>query len=227
MLKALLFDLDGTLANTDPIHFQVWRDLLREYGLEIDPDFYRANFSGRRNQEIVKDLLPQLSEQAGEELSIRKEAEFRDRAETSLAPTAGLLDLLKWMDEHGLQRAVVTNAPVENAEFMLRVLHLNEVFATVILGDELPVGKPDPLPYQMALEQLGIRADEAIVFEDSTSGILSAVRASIPTVGVASTHSHEELYELGCILVIDDFCNPHLQELLDRSLTQSSVASSL
>ncbi|PSB18160.1 hydrolase [filamentous cyanobacterium CCP2] len=227
MLKALLFDLDGTLANTDPIHFQTWRDLMMPYGLEFDTEFYQANFSGRRNQEIIADLLPQLSEQAGNELSQRKEAEFRDRAETLLTPTPGLFDVLDWTDAQKLQRAVVTNAPIENAEFMLRVLRLNETFATVILGDELPAGKPDPLPYRMALEQLGINADEAIGFEDSASGIQSAIGAGIMTVGVASTHSHEDLYQLGCILVIDDFSDPRLWELLHRSMDEASLVSSL
>jgi HAD superfamily hydrolase (TIGR01509 family) len=224
MLKALLFDLDGTLANTDPIHFQTWRDLMQTYGLAIDEVFYRANFSGRRNQEIVKDLLPQLSELEGEALSLQKEAEFRDRSAQVLSPTVGLLDLLNWIEQQGLAQAVVTNAPVENAEFMLRVLGLAETFKTVVLGDQLPAGKPNPLPYQVALEKLGITAKEAIVFEDSASGIRSAIGAGIQTIGVASTHPHEDLYALGCELVIDDFSNPQLWELLHQR-TQASLAS--
>jgi HAD superfamily hydrolase (TIGR01509 family) len=223
MLKALLFDLDGTLANTDPIHFQTWKDLLQGYGLEIGLEFYQANFSGRRNQEIISDLLPQLSTEVSNQLSLQKEADFRVRAETLLTPTEGLLDVLEWMDRHHLKRAIVTNAPAENAAFMLRVLNLKEVFATVILGDELPVGKPDPLPYKIALNQLGITAEEAIVFEDSDSGIRSAVGAEIMTIGVASTHSYEKLYELGSSLVIDDFRDRQLWKLLGDRVAAAPV----
>lgn len=216
MLKALLFDLDGTLADTDPIHFQTWRGLLLDYGLDIDPAFYRAKFSGRRNQEIVKELLPQLSDEAGEQLSWEKEAAFRVQAESLLVPMPGLASVLTWADSQHLQRAIVTNAPVENAQFMLRVLKLEEIFPIVILGDELPKGKPDPLPYQTALEQLGVTASEAIAFEDSSSGLRSAIGAGIPTVGVASTHAPEELYGLGATLVVKDFTAPQLWDWLQR-----------
>lgn len=217
MLQALLFDLDGTLADTDPIHFQTWHDLLLDYGLEIDTAFYRANFSGRRNQEIVKDLLPQLSEAEGDELSQRKEAEFRRCSQASLTPMTGLADVLQWTAASQIKQAVVTNAPVENARFMLQVLQLETVFPIVILGDELPKGKPDPLPYQIALDRLAVNAENVIAFEDSPSGIRSAVGAGIPTVGIASTHDPEELHELGTILVVNDFTDPSLWYLLHQS----------
>lgn len=227
MLKALLFDLDGTLADTDPIHLQTWRDLLLNYGLTIDSAFYRAKFSGRRNQEIVKDLLPQLSEQEGEQLSQQKEADFRDRAAALLTPTPGLPKILAWTETQNLKRAVVTNAPVENVQFMLRVLKLEAVLPIVILGDALPKGKPDPLPYQIALQQLEVEASETIAFEDSTSGLRSAIDAGIPTVGVASTHTPDELYAIGATLVIQDFTDPRLWEWLERGSLGISLASSV
>lgn len=229
MLKALLFDLDGTLADTDPIHFQTWRELLLKYDLAIDPAFYRAKFSGRRNQEIVKELLPQLSDEAGEQLSQKKEADFRVQAESLLTPMPGLSEILTWSETQNLKRAIVTNAPVENARFMLRVLNLEEMFPIVILGDELPQGKPDPLPYQTALQQLGVAAAEAIAFEDSSSGLRSAIGAGIPTVGIASTHEPEELDAIGATLVIKDFADSRLWDWLQHEddLQEQSLFSSV
>lgn len=216
MLKALLFDLDGTLVDTDAIHYQTWQVLMSNYGLEINPDFYRAKFSGRRNQEIVKELLPQLSEAEGEQLSWQKEADFRVQAESLLTPMPGLSEVLTWAAAQNLKCAVVTNAPVENVQFMLRVLKLDNTFPIVILGDELPRGKPDPLPYQAALQQLGVTAAEAVAFEDSPSGLRSAIAADIPTVGVASTHAPDELYAIGATLVIKDFLDTQLWNWLRR-----------
>lgn len=229
MLKALLFDLDGTLADTDPIHFQTWRELLLQYDLAIDPAFYRAKFSGRRNQEIVQELLPQLSDEAGEELSQKKEAGFRVQAESLLTPMPGLSEVLAWAEAQNLKRAVVTNAPVENARFMLRVLNLEEMFPIVILGDELPQGKPDPLPYQTALQQLGVAATEAIAFEDSSSGLRSAIGAGIPTVGIASTYEPDQLYAIGATLVIKDFADSRLWDWLQHEdhLQEQSLFSSV
>lgn len=216
MLKALLFDLDGTLADTDPIHFQNWRDILQPYGIAIDRPTYRAKFSGRRNQEIVPEILPQLTLAEGDELGQRKEAMFRQQAAAVLQPMPGLLELLKWTDQQQLQRAIVTNAPVENVEFMLNLLHLDSEFPLVVLGDELPKGKPDPMPYLAALDQLMVTAAETIAFEDSPSGIRSAVAAGIPTVGIASTHEPQKLSDLGAFLVVNNFTSADLLTLLHQ-----------
>lgn len=224
MLKALLFDLDGTLANTDPIHFATWKDVMKNYGLELDREFYDKHFSGRLNTAIVANLLPQLSVEEGEQLSWQKEAEFRRRARGELQPLPGLMDLLEWVNSQQLQQAVVTNAPVENAEFMLQVLQLDQQFETVVIAEQLERGKPDPLPYQVALERLGVSAEAAVAFEDSPSGIRSAVGAGVLTVGIASTHAPEELYAVGAKLVVKDFADPQLDDLLKFSLTRSPHA---
>jgi HAD superfamily hydrolase (TIGR01509 family) len=221
MLKALLFDLDGTLSHTDPVHYDTWFDLLLEYGIEINPDLYKTHFSGRLNEAIVRDLLPQLSPQEGIELSDRKEAEFRRRAATQLRPLPGLRDVLAWMEEQQLLRAIVTNAPRANAEFMVQVLQVQSHFPLVILGDELERGKPDPLPYQVALERLGVQPDEALVFEDSPSGLQAAIAAGIPSIGVATSQPAEILQATGAKFVISDFCDRPLWELLEQ-LSHSS-----
>ncbi|NJP08274.1 MAG: HAD family phosphatase [Leptolyngbyaceae cyanobacterium RU_5_1] len=214
MLTALLFDLDGTLANTDPIHFRTWQDMLRDYGLTIDRPFYEKHFSGRLNAAIVRDLLPHLSREEGQQLSWRKEAEFRKRAAGELQPLAGLPELLTWSNRQQLKQAVVTNAPAENAQFMLQVLGLADHFDTVVLAEELERGKPDPMPYQVALERLGVSCKAAIAFEDSPSGIRSAVGAGILTVAIASTHPPQNLHTLGATLTVANFADPGLDELL-------------
>lgn len=227
MLKALLFDLDGTLAETDSLHFLIWQAFLREYGVEIDRSDYKAKISGRLNPDIVVDLLPQLSLAEQEDFIWRKEAEFRNRAD-SLTRLPGLSDVLDWATQKELKQAVVSNAPRENAEFMLKALHLEATFDTVVLGDDLPMGKPDPLPYQEALRRFNLTKDEAIAFEDSPSGVRSAVAAGVPTVGIASTYDPEELRQLGCLLVISDFTAPALFAFLEArlALTNPSVSHS-
>lgn len=204
MLKAILFDLDGTLVNTDPLHYQTWQEILRDYGMEIDRTFYKSKISGRLNPLIIQDLLPHLSLEAGQQLADCKEARFRDMA-LSLTPLAGLLELLAWIETQGLQKAVVTNAPVENVNFLLKVLKLADIFDTVVLGEEATAGKPDPACYKLALNQLSICAKEAIAFEDSPSGIQAAVGAGIYTIGVASTYEPHVLLQVGASMVIPDF----------------------
>ncbi|NES78634.1 MULTISPECIES: HAD family phosphatase [Okeania] len=214
MLKAILFDLDGTIVNTDPLHFQVWKEILNNYGIVIDHNSYKEKISGGTNPTILKKLLPHLSTTEVEELADYKEAKFREMA-TNLEPMTGLLEFIAWVKKQKLQKAVVTNAPPENAEFMLDVLQLTDTFPLVILGGVMTVAKPDPAPYKLCLEKLEISPEEAIVFEDSRSGIKSAVGAGIYTVGVASTHEPESLLEVGASIVINDFSDEKLQQLLD------------
>lgn len=211
MLKALLFDLDGTLADTDPIHRQVWADLLRPYGYEVNATFYEQHISGRLNPDIVQALLPHLSPAAERQFSADKEAQFRQAA-TQLKPLAGLLDLLAWAQQQALATALVTNAPRDNTEFMLNTLALANQFHPVVVAAELPQGKPDPLPYQEALRHLEIAPEEALVFEDSATGVRSAVAAGVVTIGVATSHRPDHLLELGASLVITDFADPQLRQ---------------
>ncbi len=224
MLKAILFDLDGTLANSDPLHFKIWQDILREHGVEMDHAAYKVKISGRQNPEIIQDLLPHFSVEASEELAEFKEAQFRQQAQ-QLQPINGLMDLINWVDNQPLKKAVVTNAPKENAAFMLDALQLTQRFPLVVLGDEMTAGKPDPEPYRFCLEQLNIDPSEALVFEDSPSGIRSAIGAGIETIGVASTHEPEALKQLGVSLVIDDFMDKTMWSQLKAlsSETQSHL----
>lgn len=211
--NTILFDLDGTLTSTDALHFQTWQDILKEYDLAIDPAFYDRHFSGRLNQDIIPDILPQVSLDEAIALGDRKEAEFRRRAVESLVPLPGLLALLDWIETHQLKKAIVTNAPRKNAEFMVQVLGLRDRFPTIIIAEELELGKPHPMPYQVGLEKLDASAEQAIVFEDSPTGIQSAVRAGIFTIGVASTHLPKTLYDLGASIVISDFTDPKVMDI--------------
>ncbi|MGP1387457.1 MAG: HAD family hydrolase [Thainema sp.] len=219
MIQAILYDLDGTLADTDPIHFQTWQQVLKDHQFEIDHAFYRQHFSGRLNPDIVRDLLPHLSDKAGKELCDRKEALFREWAEQQLQPLAGLLDLITWGKTNHIRQAVVTNAPRLNAEFTLSLLNLTDVFEFVVLAEDLPKGKPDPLPYQTALNRLGLEPTEALTFEDSPSGIRSSVAAGIPTIGVATTHAPEDMQALGAVIIVDDFTDERIQTLFQASET--------
>jgi len=212
-IKALLFDLDGTLSETNSVHCLSWAEILEPYGYDITWDFYRDRISGRLSPEIVADLLPSLSLEEDRKIADSKEANFRERADT-LEPLPGLTDFIGKWRERGMARSLVTNAPKENVLAMLRALDLEDAFEPVILADDVEAGKPDPAPYNAALEALGVSAGEAVAFEDSPSGISSSIAAGIPTVGIASTHDPENLEHLGVDLVVRDFTSPKLDAFI-------------
>jgi beta-phosphoglucomutase-like phosphatase (HAD superfamily) len=163
LYRALLFDLDGTLAETDSLHLPTWVDALGPYGVEVDEEFYRERISGRSTPEIVRDLLPDLTDEEGASIGDAKEASFRERA-GELEPLPGLTDFLEEGRRRGLKTALVTNAPKENVGAILPALNFQDSFDAVILADEAEAVKPDPAPYRAALKRLDVSAEEALAF---------------------------------------------------------------
>jgi HAD superfamily hydrolase (TIGR01509 family) len=217
LYRALLFDLDGTLAETDSLHLPTWVDALEPYGVEVDEELYRDNISGRSTGEIVRELLPDLTDEQGRSIGDAKEASFRERA-SELEPLPGLVDFVERGRELGMRIALVTNAPEENVETILLALKLQDHFDAVVLADEVEAVKPDPAPYRAALKKTGVLAEEALTFEDSVSGISSSVAAGIPTVGIASSQDPKRLLRAGAFMTANDFTDPNLRALIDKQV---------
>jgi HAD superfamily hydrolase (TIGR01509 family) len=214
LYRALLFDLDGTIAETDSLHLPTWVDALQPHGVEVDEEFYRDRISGRNTAEIVRELLPDLTDEQGRSIGDAKEASFRERA-SELEPLPGLVDFVARGREREMRIALVTNAPVENVEAILPALKLRGLFDVVVLADEVEAVKPDPAPYRAALERTGVPAERALAFEDSVSGISSSVAAGIPTVGIASSQDLKRLLGAGAFTTAEDFTDPQLRALID------------
>eukprot|EP00439_Symbiodinium_sp_Y106_P080673 s1344_g19.t1 len=230
-LEALLFDIDGTLADTDPVHFSAFVDILREVGfndgIAIDEDFFKSRISGRQNKQICGDLFPDWDQQRAEAFAEKKEAMFRDSAAKLLKPMAGLDRVRAWCEESGLKKIAVTNAPRVNAEFIMDCIGYRSWFPELVIGDECERGKPDPCPYETAMKRLGVRPECCIAFEDSPSGAKSAVAAGVYTVGILSSQDPEKLRAAGCAEVVQSFDDEHLWQLLRKvKLPRSGQADS-
>lgn len=216
MLDALLFDLDGTLTDTDRLHLVAIQQLLME---EDNRPFGEEEFmekcSGRANAQLCELLFPERSVGEHRAFADRKEARFRALS-TKLEPIPGLLRLLAWSDERGIGRAVVTNAPRANADHMLAAMGLTGRFAHVVVAEDLPRAKPDPLPYQTGLLKLGATPAQGMAFEDSIPGLEAAKGAGLYTVALATSQSPEGLLAAGADLAIKTFDDPRLWAELAR-----------
>ncbi|MGO4387427.1 HAD family hydrolase [Microvirga sp. 2YAF29] len=215
MLKALIFDMDGTLVHSDPIHLRAFAEVLGPQGVAIDDEIYHSTIIGRTNPAIFASLLPHLGVEDHEAFADEKEAAFR-RLALDLEPLAGLMEVLDWAKAQGIKIALVTNAPRLNADHMLDVLGLASYFPVQITIDQVERGKPDPLPYLTALERLGVRADEAIAFEDSPSGMKAAKGAGIYSFGVLTGLSAGEMMKAGADATLADFHDAGLWNLLKQ-----------
>ncbi len=207
MSLTLLFDLDGTLVDTDPLHFQAYLRLLQDHARSaIDFTLYTTHIMGFGHAEIFAMLFPDADTASHAALAVRKEQLFRALLrEITVEPRPGLVELLDWARDRGVPCGVVTNAPRENAMLMLDMCRLTGRFDAVVFGEELSHPKPHPMPYLVGLDKLGGHADRAIAFEDSLSGVRSASAARIHTVGVRTSLSAQALRDAGAAHTLDDF----------------------
>lgn len=217
MLDALLFDLDGTLADTDKLHLVAMQQLLHEDGRTLTEAEFEAHISGRANADLCRYLFPDRPLSEHRDFANRKEARFRELSPT-LQPTPGLLRLLEYAEARRIGMAVVTNAPRANAEHMLKALGLAGRFEHVLVAEELPKAKPDPLPYLTGLQRLNAHAGQALAFEDSVPGVKAASGAGIFTVGLSTSQTEEVLMAAGAQLVVADFEDERLWEVI-RQMT--------
>jgi HAD superfamily hydrolase (TIGR01509 family) len=185
MTAALLFDLDGTLVDTDAEHLVAFQRVFAPHGILLDRAEYVASIMGASNEMIGRKFLPHLPHDQREQTLAAKEQAYRDGL-GDLRPIAGVAALLDWADAKGLARAVVTNAPRANAELVLAAIGLAERLPIRVIGSELPRSKPDPLPYLTALEQTGARAENSVAFEDSLSRVRAAAAAGLAVVGITT-----------------------------------------
>ena len=206
---SLLFDIDGTLTDTDSLHLEAFRALLEPFGRTVTEDAFRARIIGQPNDLIMAWMFPELDDAARAELADEKEHRFRTNADT-LTPTPGLARLLAWAEENGVEVGVVTNAPRPNGELMLRGLGLQHLLPRLVIGPELAHAKPHPLPYLTGLALIGGRADRTVAFEDSVPGVTSAARAGLYTVGITTGMTADQLRQAGARQIVADFTDAAL-----------------
>src|SRR5207245_4157520 len=173
--KAVLWDLDGTLVDSEEYHWLAWRDAMRAEGIELTYDRFLKSF-GQRNDRILAGWLgadadAQRVQRIGEE----KEFEYRRLAETlGLTPLPGAREWLAHLHAAGWKQAIASSAPRLNVETMLRVLQLESFLDAAVSAEDVTVGKPDPQVFLKAAEKLSLPASRCIVVEDAAAGIEGA-----------------------------------------------------
>jgi len=217
MKTALLFDLDGTLLDSDAEHLIAFQRVFAPHGIALDRSAYAANIMGASNDMIARLYLSHLpSDEQAATLAAKEEAYRAGLGD--LEPIAGAAALLDFADLRGFGRAVVTNAPRANAEKVLAALGIGERLPILVIGGELERSKPDPLPYLTALERTGALANRSVAFEDSLSGVRSAAAAGLAVIGMTTTLDSRTLTDAGAVLAVKDFTDRRIFTLIESRI---------
>ena len=185
---AVIFDMDGVLVDSYDAHFQSWRRMAEEQGLEFTREQFDATF-GRTSREIIAALWKDrhLSDAEIRELDDRKEALFREFLAADFPAMPGALELLGSLYEAGFALGMGSSGPPENVELVLDRLGNRQWWWAVVTAKDVTRGKPDPQVFLVAAQRLGASPACCAVVEDAPPGIAAAKAAGMVSIGLLST----------------------------------------
>lgn len=183
MYKAIIFDLDGLLIDSEVISYQLYQDLIKPYGYYFSIEDYTQTYSGKTalsNMEaIVQRFHLPITVKEGLDFVDEHEKEYFEKG---VALKTGAKELLKYLKNHQFKIVLATSSIKERALMVLKQHQIENYFDEMVFGTEIENGKPAPDIFLKACEKIKINADEGLVLEDSEAGIQAAFLAKIPVI---------------------------------------------
>lgn len=213
MVKAVVFDMDGTLVDNMHFHKKAWLAFLHQHGISITEEEFME-----KNHGIITEIVPRffprkLNAKEIMELGFEKEMMYRNLYKPHIRPIEGLMDFLKELQEGGIKLALATAADQLNIDFTIDALHIRSFFSAVTGSEEVSFGKPHPEVYTRTAQKLGLAPSDWVAFEDSISGVEAALAAGMRVVALTTTHSREELSAYPLLKTIKDYKQISLADL--------------
>jgi HAD superfamily hydrolase (TIGR01509 family) len=211
-----IFDWDGVLIDSSAYHEASWERLAKERGLPLPEGHFKRGF-GMKNEVVIPKVLqwgdqPELVQ----ELSLRKEALYREIIlERGISTLPGAREWLEQLHENGIPCVIGSSTHRLNIEVSLQVLGLKDFFASIVSAEDVSHGKPDPEVFLVAASKIDRPPSQCVVFEDAIVGIEAAHRGGMKVVAVASTNPFEALKNADVVVHrLDELSIPQLEKLV-------------
>jgi beta-phosphoglucomutase family hydrolase len=191
-LEAVLWDMDGVIADTADFHYNAWREVLKEHGVAFSKADFMQLF-GQRHDTIIKFGLGKLSPEDVAKISEKKQAIYRRDIAKNIMPLPGAIALIKSLNQHCIKTAIASSAVPANIDVIIQGLGIEKNFQAIAHGSEVAEGKPSPLIFQLAAKKLGVKSGNCVVIEDAIAGVAAAKRAGMKCVAVTNSHPAKKL----------------------------------
>ena len=197
MLRAVIFDMDGVIVNSEPLHHKAYKKMFAEFKLNVSNNLYES-FTGQSTSSICKQLCEIFNlKESSNDLVVSKRKHFKIIFEndSSFQMIDGALELIKNYFNNNLTLVLASSASMINIDRIFKKFDLNKFFKAKISGADLKESKPNPEIFIKAAKMTGFKKEECIVIEDSTNGIIAAKSAGIYCVGYNSYNSKNQNYD--------------------------------
>lgn len=193
-VKAVIFDMDGVIIDSEPIHSRVKMDTFAHFGIPFNAEDL-ARYMGRTSAAIFKETLAKCgrTDIQPEDMAAYKHAHYLEILQSGeIAPVKGSVELIKSLHEAGIPLALATSSNVRVMNTVLDSFGIRPYFTSILSGGELPESKPNPAIYLISAERLGVAPADCLVIEDTTNGILAAKRAGMYCVAYRNPNSGKQ-----------------------------------
>ena len=207
MKKGIIFDMDGTIVDSLAYQYKAWKIFFKENKVE--------NFSKKLKDYKGGGTLDLMTAVYGNKYSRKelkimtddKEIIFREIYKNNVVPIMGFMDMFELIKSKNILVGLASNAVRKNVKMILSELKIYEKFDSIIWGDEVRKGKPDPEMFNETVDRFNLKKEECLIFEDSAEGVSAAVNSRVDVVGITSSTSEKILIDTGCITTIDNYLN--------------------
>ena len=212
MLAGVIFDFDGVIADSHPVHLQAWRAFLLSQGKVVsDPELSFVQ-EGAKREEILRHFLGDITPEQIRHYGHEKDKLFQARAH-EIKLVVGFIEFLVQLDAIGLPSAVATSGSRSRVEQALDMFDLQSRFRAIVTGEDVACGKPDPALFLQAAQTLQVDPSRVLVCEDAVAGVIAAKTAGMKCLGIARGGRGVLLKKAGAGLVVDDFAQTNLADV--------------
>ena len=203
MLRAVIFDFDGVITDSEILHLRAFNQSLAQYGIEITKNDYYTMYLGFNDTDCYKLLIEKgllkMDEQQINAIMNQKKKIFEQLAKTEGRMIEGVRDFLTMLEQNDIPMAICSGSLLTEVEMILDEARLRHLFEVVVSGEQVKKGKPDPEGFLLSLQRLNekrenpITANQCIVIEDSHWGLEAAKAAGMHTIAVTNSYDAEQL----------------------------------